>query len=99
MFISSVMFLNLSVLISRVSSHLLKCTAYTYMSETQNCNKISNILACRGILKSLKVRNRYLMQEILILRGEENTMCYIAWELHCIEILEECTQEELKLQG
>lgn len=26
-------------------------------------------------------------------------MCYIAWELHCIEILEECTQEELQLQG
>lgn len=31
--------------------------------------------------------------------GEENRMCYVARELHCIEIPEECAQEELKLQG
>lgn len=41
----------------------------------------------------------FAIKRTLSCGGEENTTCYVAWELHCIEILEECTQEELKLQG
>lgn len=32
------------------------------------------------------------IKRALSYEGEENTMCYIAWELHCIEILEEYTR-------
>lgn len=39
------------------------------------------------------------VKRMLYCGGEEKVVCYIARDLHCIEILEDCTQEKLKLQG
>lgn len=69
MLIFSVMFLNLcSHVQDFFSSAVTTAYAYLKLSETQNCDEISNVLACRRILKSLKAKNRYLMQEFLLLR-------------------------------
>lgn len=107
MLISSAMFLNLSVLMSRVSSHLTTTsvtTAYTYLCETQNCSEISNVLACRRTLKSMKAKNRYLMQEFLILREHflmkgKKTQCATLHGNYTVLKYWKSTQEELKLQG